>query len=95
MFDLFGKKKILRLSQLFEKCAGMIQQNRIYIMQIEAENQYFRELFKKLGLKEVKSRENWLLKQSEKFTKEQQDRVNQEMAKLQAQAKLQENKSKK
>jgi len=93
--SMFGfgktKKQILKLSEGFLQISGFSQQNRIYVSQLQNENEYFRTLFKQLGIP-IEERSVWLAKQADKEQKLLDDMVTEKVASELAKGKIKDQK---
>ena len=66
---------------------GLAQQNRIYISQLQQEFEYIRGVLKKNHIK-IESRDEWFAKMAKKTEEDLVQKTQNELAKLQAKAKL-------
>jgi len=86
MFEFLTRKK-MKLQT--EKIAVAVQQNRIYIMQLQKENEYFRKEMNKNGFK-IGTREEYFQELMKKEEKEMNDKMNDKIAEIKANKKIAE-----
>jgi len=96
MIDIFGIRKrkiqIQKISQIVAELAGIAQQNRNYISQLQKEFEYLREFLNKNNLK-IETRDEYFAAMGKEDMAKQKVKKDDELAKLQAKAEF-ENKGK-
>jgi len=89
MFSFFKKKRDSAIMQ--QKHGVFIQENRIYISNLQKENDYYRDLMIEHGWK-VKTREEFFKEITKKEQDEMNEKMNDKIAEIKAQQKIAEEK---